>query len=117
MVQYGGGGGVGAGGRWYSMVVVEEWALVATSCTDGCRKRCWHLMIGAEDGRASRPRLRNFHWEGPGTQGARFRVPPYPVFSRDFAHLFFITALTPRFLFFFFTKNSRPSELRPMLLR
>ena len=31
----------------------------------------------------------------PETQGAKPRVPPNPVFSPDFGHLFFITVLTP----------------------
>ena len=31
----------------------------------------------------------------PETPGAKPRVPPNPVFSPDFGHLFFITALTP----------------------
>ena len=37
----------------------------------------------------------DFRVGGPETQGAKPRVPPNPVFSPDFGHLFFSTALTP----------------------
>ena len=37
----------------------------------------------------------DFRVGGPETQGDKPRVPSNPVFSPDFGHLFFITALTP----------------------
>ena len=79
------------GGLGHGLPLGAEGALC--DCSAPCNRECFYRenIVGGRQWR----RRHRFSSGGARDSGAKPRVPPNPVFSPDFGHLFFNTALTP----------------------